>query len=274
VDCPSGEDEESCNELETNECEPLTEYRCKNGQCIPKDFFFDGTWDCLDKTDEIREYNEFCHINMLWYCEDSICDPYTNSLNPNGLSMSFTCGDGQCIDVAITDQSYSSDHASSFTCGSGRHILYTQRLFESTNECLEYVKCAFKFELFKEECQLICKMDLYCHLQIKLKCANQSLITFPLKPIFDNHVFLVYELNRTKAWDSSYIPSFICFDSKRCPQYKITHTIDGRTCSLMKEFGEAYLDRYYGVWQNVYVMLQTIFGGCSLPSKNCTILIE
>ncbi|CAF5025957.1 unnamed protein product, partial [Rotaria sp. Silwood1] len=53
LDCLDGEDEENCFELEVNECDE-NEYRCQNGQYIPKTFFHDNYYnpDCLDRTDE------------------------------------------------------------------------------------------------------------------------------------------------------------------------------------------------------------------------------
>ena len=41
IDClDGGFDEEHCWQLEINECKD-NEYRCKNGQCIPKSFYQD-----------------------------------------------------------------------------------------------------------------------------------------------------------------------------------------------------------------------------------------
>jgi hypothetical protein len=54
VDCwPDPLDEQYCDKLEQNECGP-NEYRCRNGQCIPKNFLLDNKYgpDCLDMTDE------------------------------------------------------------------------------------------------------------------------------------------------------------------------------------------------------------------------------
>ena len=45
-----GIDEEYCWELEVNQCED-NEYRCRNGQCIPKSFYNDGHVDCIDSSD-------------------------------------------------------------------------------------------------------------------------------------------------------------------------------------------------------------------------------
>ncbi|CAF3851051.1 unnamed protein product [Rotaria sordida] len=54
VNCIDGKfDEEHCWQLEINECND-NEYRCTNGQCIPKSFFRDNRDipDCIDTSDE------------------------------------------------------------------------------------------------------------------------------------------------------------------------------------------------------------------------------
>jgi hypothetical protein len=39
--CENGRDEENCDKLEFNECEE-DEYRCRNGMCIPEEYWLDG----------------------------------------------------------------------------------------------------------------------------------------------------------------------------------------------------------------------------------------
>ncbi|CAF1639481.1 unnamed protein product [Rotaria magnacalcarata] len=41
--CMFGVDEDNCDLLEFNECEP-DEYRCTNGMCIPQEYFVDGEY--------------------------------------------------------------------------------------------------------------------------------------------------------------------------------------------------------------------------------------
>ncbi|CAF3404485.1 unnamed protein product [Rotaria sp. Silwood1] len=52
IDCRNGVDEESCWQVEINECED-NEVRCQNGQCISKRFFHDDPngFECLDRSD-------------------------------------------------------------------------------------------------------------------------------------------------------------------------------------------------------------------------------
>jgi hypothetical protein len=85
VDCwPDPIDEQYCNKLEQNECS-LNEYRCRNGQCIPKNFLLDNSLDpdCLDRSDEdlvqISSYPENCDQgDPAFRCADVTCVHWTD----------------------------------------------------------------------------------------------------------------------------------------------------------------------------------------------------
>ena len=57
VRCINGTDEEHCWQLEINECNE-NEFRCQNGQCIPRSFLAENNkaYECLDLTDELMKY--------------------------------------------------------------------------------------------------------------------------------------------------------------------------------------------------------------------------
>ncbi|CAF3836956.1 unnamed protein product [Rotaria sp. Silwood1] len=91
-DLKDGKYETYCDWLETNECE-LNEFRCRNGFCIDRQFFFDGEADCLDLIDEqhhlIQEkYNNFstCYERATIDCDEHWCN-----------REEISCGDGQCF---------------------------------------------------------------------------------------------------------------------------------------------------------------------------------
>jgi hypothetical protein len=86
--CMSGFDEVDCDRLEMNSCQSDDEYRCMNGMCIPDQYFLDGTFDCLDWSDEIPFKDSLsCATEAVGsVCDDHICPPYQ-----------WSCGDGQCI---------------------------------------------------------------------------------------------------------------------------------------------------------------------------------
>ena len=86
--CLEGRDEENCDLLEMNQCDPEKEYRCQNGMCIPQQFFLDGDLDCFDWSDEIPlKGSQECPLESVnTVCDDHLCPP-----------DQWSCGDGQCI---------------------------------------------------------------------------------------------------------------------------------------------------------------------------------
>jgi hypothetical protein len=130
VDCwPNPVDEEYCNILEQNECSP-NEYRCRNGQCIPKAFILDDNinTDCLDGSDE-----HFIHIML----NSQPCIPGDPSFRCTDLTYphwlySF-CPGGYCYAVNLRE----TDHYKQF------HGALLMRKFNShlTDECWATMIC-------------------------------------------------------------------------------------------------------------------------------------
>ena len=91
IQCSDASDEFNCDLLELNECDEDEEYRCRNGMCIPKEFAFDGTHDCLNSSDEqelpslLRVFAQ-CSGLSLFRCDERLCQ-----------KDEFSCGDGQCV---------------------------------------------------------------------------------------------------------------------------------------------------------------------------------
>lgn len=113
-DCTNGMDELHCHHLEANECDAETEYRCKNGLCIDKVFYYDGHFDCTDFSDEKSTYNPYCYNTLDLICEESTCP-----------STWFSCGDGYCYDGPTASRFYVS-------CESQRDQLYLMQMPPST----------------------------------------------------------------------------------------------------------------------------------------------
>ncbi len=57
IDCLDGTDEVGCMELELNQCDPVHEYRCRQGLCVPSVVTFDQSNECADTSDE-RHYRK------------------------------------------------------------------------------------------------------------------------------------------------------------------------------------------------------------------------
>ena len=83
--CMFGLDEEHCDLLEMNQCDPNDEYRCMNGMCIPDEFFLDGEFDCIDWSDELQfKDDRKCYQERVGSeCDDRVCPP-----------NQWSCGDG------------------------------------------------------------------------------------------------------------------------------------------------------------------------------------
>ncbi|CAF1342498.1 unnamed protein product [Adineta ricciae] len=88
IDCSNGLDEYYCLELDRHECDPQTEYRCSNAQCIDKTLYGDYFPDCMDESDENIFNSKLCELlDFLMACENYACS-----------SLLFSCGDGHCYD--------------------------------------------------------------------------------------------------------------------------------------------------------------------------------
>jgi hypothetical protein len=90
MQCEDGIDEANCHMLEFHRC-ASNEFQCHNGMCIPQEFLFDGTLDCMDKSDEqetevIFSYIITCPTKSKYDCDEQSCK-----------KNEFACGDGQCI---------------------------------------------------------------------------------------------------------------------------------------------------------------------------------
>ena len=109
--CEDVSDELNCHRLELNQCEGDKEYRCRNGMCIPKEFVFDGTLDCMDSSDEQELTNVFrvldsCVDQSRFECDERLC-----------RKDQFSCGDGQCVP-------WSSLINGENGCTNSRHLAY------------------------------------------------------------------------------------------------------------------------------------------------------
>lgn len=122
MDCANGFDERRCDELEMNECNNETEFRCQNGHCIDKTFYLDGDYDCLDSSDEFSNnyYSSRCGYQHSIQCSNQIC--------PSTL---FSCGNGECYNGPNI---YPKP-----VCSSHRDLLYFQKMPSSTLTLFSHV---------------------------------------------------------------------------------------------------------------------------------------
>jgi hypothetical protein len=141
IDCvDGGHDEELCWQLETNDCDDNTEFRCHNGLCIPLAFLRDDGMnaDCLDRSDEslivtiptgyigpAKEFLKECFKDPAFRCEDHMChlSAYRN--------YTLVCGDGSCFNFAGE-------------CDNKRHLNFVYAFWSGTkisDDCARNIEC-------------------------------------------------------------------------------------------------------------------------------------
>jgi hypothetical protein len=171
IDClDSGVDEEHCWQLEIHECND-NEYRCMNGQCIPKSFFRDQDQiiDCIDSSDKTVFYlgvNPYCHRE----------------------EPSFRCDDVRCQDPPWE----------SF-CRDDRRIFFWNAMYTIQNnsiydDCWSMLRCIFQFIPYweMEFCRNLCS-DNECIKTILKNCPD--MLYFPNVPVFFGDVYIAFRKN-------------------------------------------------------------------------------
>ena len=194
--CTYGHDEETCDLLEFHECEN-DEYRCRNGMCIPEEYFLDGDYDCLDLSDEKQLFNDvdctYQQTNPV--CDDRVC-----------LPNQWSCGDGQCIDNRLAfqqltlgphactsrrDQYYMCETNFLFkqwTMSNGKcdrsreYIEKNLATFNHTERCLYYLKCQLT-EGFEKNCP--CDDTWSCRKYTAMYCLET--IQYPVDRVITSY---------------------------------------------------------------------------------------
>ncbi|CAF3407239.1 unnamed protein product [Rotaria socialis] len=193
IDCiDGGRDEENCWQLEINEC-GNDEYRCLNGQCIPKRFFHDdpSTPDCLDRTDELNSPHilaEKCiTAQPTFTCEDGVCPtdntgiakPFLNFCSKNRLPL--------ILEAILLEKPNT-----------------VKDICWSTFLCALHVKNIFSPECFK------CRHHGTCKKIIEASCPGLMLI--PNSPIFFGNIYFAYTNNESKEMMyETQPPQYICY---------------------------------------------------------------
>ncbi|CAF3802137.1 unnamed protein product [Rotaria sordida] len=200
VDCyDEGLDEESCFDMELNECKE-DEYRCHNGLCISNDLWEEGKGDadCLDRSDEVLDasYIELCFQDPTFRCEEHSCRPNADK---------FPCGDGQCVPKFKT-------------CPNGRHVLLIESMTAKghlTNECWTAMVCLTK--LVEQVNGTLCERWIMNNLAYEFLKQCDYFFQFPIIPIHSAHIRFFYENRHLKpTLKQFFIPDYICYDQQLC----------------------------------------------------------
>ncbi|CAF1407518.1 unnamed protein product [Adineta ricciae] len=194
IHCIDGSDEIDCWQLELNEC-TVDEYRCHNGQCIPKEFFHDVIInpDCLDQSDEgFLDRTSDCFVNPLFRCEEHTCQPGRED---------FPCGDGQCT-VGIYGQR---------GCKNGRDR------FSATDRCSLATACLMR--IYTDFVDKWC--DEFCPNNDCVTRDCSALYEFSYGPIFAEYARFLFV---NKDWQigpyNILLPHYICYNEMRLPNFR------------------------------------------------------
>ena len=177
IDCiDSGLDEDHCWKLEINECS-TNEFRCRNGQCIPKSFAHDhlDNPNCIDWSDEpsspIDSPLQTCFY-MYW--------------------PSFRCEEISIANFELL-----------FHRSPERADLSIQRMYSNNDSSLSS-NCSLAFQYFLE----VRNKECLKHVQ-NVSCPN--IIYFPNVPVVFGNIYFVYKIDDFTNWTNSYTPPFyIC----------------------------------------------------------------
>ena len=158
INCLNSEnDEEHCWQLEINECDPQTEFRCHNGLCIPLSFRNDDIHnpDCLDRSDEyvyerspgsdeldiFRWIPSTCHINPAFKCEEH--KRRMSQRHRIFIADMTECGDGLSVDKSIG------------YCENGREKLLMKAMVAGANvsdQCRLAFECVMGYYMIFSTC--------------------------------------------------------------------------------------------------------------------------
>ena len=226
--CLEGRDEENCDLLEMNQCDPEEEYRCSNGMCIPDEFFVDGERDCLDWSDELlfeakgdhncpresvsSECDDHLCTQPLWSCGDEQCIP--DRMDFQRVTYLVSCINGR-------DQYFSCETDRThfqWTMPNGRCYMLNNDKFLSSpvlnrtdqDRCEYLLKCALSGG-GERDCR--CNGSLACQDRFKRLCPL-SLVQYPRGAVMSPFTFFYY--NRTRDWQYKWPDLFRINGTVRC----------------------------------------------------------
>jgi hypothetical protein len=228
IDCIDGKDEEHCFSLMNNNC-ANDEYRCNNGQCIPKTFFNDGSnnFDCLDRSDEPQnrfEHFQSAHNKPTLVNENVICS-WRDNLRNDYMDPSLT---SSCITKRrwIIEQTMFSDRSNTVP-----------------DDCLLAFQCLHNIPNFNNPlCSSFCEGE-QCAELIENTCPGRLYV--PLGPIAYGHIYLAF--TKESAVNTTYPtripPTYICYNEQLCGAFPPNRTLPmNLTCRRPEDFPIVFVD--------------------------------
>ena len=158
IDCENAEDEVNCILLELEQCDPIHEYRCRNGMCIPREMAFDDSYECNDLTDEAHFQptsdsstnfkTTFCESAILSICYEHFC----------GWNW-FSCGNGQCSSSLWTKSVCVNKRDANYV----RSILLQSSTVLKIISCWSFAICHLGFQQFFTKLELPACTSIVCN---------------------------------------------------------------------------------------------------------------
>ena len=247
IDCADSIDEFYCQSLELNECDPETEYRCRQGNCIPLESAFDSYIDCSDASDEYRGLDNGNDV----YAPNFHCDDYELPLCSEYFcgSNAFPCGDGRCSHQLWTEPICTTQDDVRFIQG----ILSTSK--SERESCWTFSICQLGFvHFFARLNPSICARST----------CQQAMFFFPAQ-YFIAHpsVRFIYQTRRNLS-SVRIQPDYVCFDTNKCTDHSWPIIIQmNQTC--ISWFNLLNMTYSKSQWNELVISIRQIFARCSLP---------
>ena len=250
IDCiDEGADEANCFPLELNQCNE-NEYRCHNGQCIPKEFLENKIPYCLDQSDLLKVFNPWDYFPIP-YQED-----YEEYSCRSGYQQ-FVCGDLSC--VADFDK-----------CQNQRHILLIESISVQGNlsyTCWMMMICLTKIldRVNVSSCDQLFRSS---NISIYLRTC-EDVIQFPTVPVLFGHVRFLYQSNKIidVNLNLSLTPHYICYDQELCDFLPPTYFHRNYTCRSTNELKIPWNEKLNG-WNSVIQSVERYFRKCLIRYNN------
>ena len=266
VHCIDGLDEKNFVSMELNDCDAETEYRCRNGLCIPRSFLLDRTFDCPDWHDEQIQATAleiYSRQPCLSTQASAACEEHRRGLNY------FSCGNGEHMPVRFWGI---------VTCSSFRHAFMLKAIFRpyydlhgDDDVCHRKMLCLFEIICLFEHCPNGLQQHCDEPLQDREQNNRLNMFFFPAGPFVFPFIRLLYSTSH--VWDQV-APDYVCWNRSLCDNYNFftEHTVNGFQCVSVTEFSLdkllLYMDIHLLKIFRLTLAIYALFSHCVQPSKH------
>ncbi|CAF1317877.1 unnamed protein product [Adineta steineri] len=241
VDCRNGIDEESCWQLNINQCED-NEYRCRNGQCIQKTLFKDdyNAFECLDQSDEELPLPR-TRINMssepTFSKEDVTC---SNRNMQFRIKMTSSC------DIERTDLI--------------EKLMFTDKPQNISNDCWLALHCHWNTKKLPD---LICdNISVNGTLTDIIDETCPDMLYMPSSPVLFGHIYFLYtkeDMLEPNPREVVPPPQYLCYNDQLCSGFYLNRTLltfNNVTCRQPEDFPVEFpfTGANRGAWNSRYAL--------------------